>query len=142
MTHVAKIATAVRRAVDMCPPDALPWPTFPSGACGDTSLVLGQVLDDHGIGGFEYVCGYKYKDDGTSSSHAWLQKGPLIVDITADQFPEVLDAVIVSADSAWHAEWHADRPTAGALSAYGGQLPGLWALLSALQPRIDAELGL
>jgi hypothetical protein len=139
MTHVRTIAADVRSAIETYARRS-PWPSFPSSACGDTSLVLGQVLDDHGIRGFEYVCGYKYKADGTTSSHAWLQKGLWIADISADQFPEVLDAVIVSADSAWHTEWHADRATAGTLSAYGAQLPDLWALLSARQPRIDEEL--
>lgn len=142
MNHVRKIAVAVRSALEWCPLDMLPWPSFPSGACGDTSLILGQVLEDHGIHGFDYICGYKYQTDGTTSSHAWLQKDSWIVDITADQFPEVFEAVIVSADSAWHTEWHDDRPTAGTLSAYGAQLPNLWALLSALQARMDEKLGL
>lgn len=34
-------------------------------------------------------------------SHAWLQRGPLVVDITAYQFDEVDAPVIVSEDSRW-----------------------------------------
>lgn len=136
--RVELIAHAVRRAIEMCSPAELPWPIFPSGACGDASLVLGQLLDDAGIAGFEYVCGNKYKDDGEwYSSHGWLWNGELIVDITADQFPDVHEPVIVSLDSEWHRQWIQDRPTAGTLQPYGGQVPQLWRLLSILKPRLE-----
>jgi hypothetical protein len=132
------IARAVRRAFETCKPSELPWPAFPRGACGDASLVLGQVLDDGGIKGFEYVCGNKYKVTGEwYSSHAWLSHGDCIVDITADQFADVSDSVIVSSNSQWHQQWIQDRPTAGTLLAYGHDVPQLWRLLSLLRPKLD-----
>jgi hypothetical protein len=81
------------------------WPGFPGGACSDASLVLGAILDDAGHSGFECAWGEIVGPNGTRPSHGWLQRGDLIVDITADQFDEVTDAVIVSTDSVWHRKW-------------------------------------
>lgn len=136
MHRIEAIATSVRRALEMIDSKDLPWPSFPRGACGDTSLVLGQVLHDTGITGFDYICGNKYKDDGSCSSHAWLRRDGLIVDITADQFSDVDVPVIVARNSGWHDQWEQDRPTPGTLEAYGAQVPQLWRLLSQLKPRL------
>ncbi|AWL05883.1 hypothetical protein DIR46_16580 [Massilia oculi] len=103
------------------------------------SLVLGQVLDDEGIDGFMYVCGHKYSESGAVSSHAWLQNGDWVVDITADQFEDVDDAVIVSNCSTWHDEWKRDHPTAGTLRQYGCQVPQLWRVLSKLELEFDSS---
>lgn len=134
--RVEVIAIAVRHAIEKCEVAQLPWRSFPRGACGDTALVLGQILHDAGIAGFEYVCGNKYKDDGSCSSHAWLRNGEWIVDITADQFPEVDAPVIVARNSEWHDQWDQDQPTPGTLQAYGAQVPQLWRLLSLLKPHL------
>lgn len=40
---------------------------------------------EHGIQ-TKYICGYYSYGDGTVQSHAWLQHGELIIDITGDQF--------------------------------------------------------
>ena len=40
---------------------------------------------EHGIQ-TKYVCGYYSYGDGTVQSHAWLQHGEVIIDITGDQF--------------------------------------------------------
>lgn len=41
--------------------------------------------------------------DGTKfGSHAWLERGSWIVDITADQFPDVTESVIVTQDRDWY----------------------------------------
>lgn len=130
------IATAVRRALDGCPRSELPWANFPRGACGDVSLILGQLLDDEGIKGFQYICGNKYEP---FSSHGWLQHGEWIVDITADQFDDVNDSVIVTDKSEWHACWAPDRPAAGTLREYGAQVPQLWQVLSILKPMLDVR---
>lgn len=121
----------------MCEPTELPWSGFPRGACGDTALVLGQVLDDEGVEGFKYVCGNKYESDGRPSSHAWLQSGEWIVDITADQFPDVHESVIVTNKSEWHELWERQRPEPGTLREYGSQVPQLWRLLSILKPKLQ-----
>lgn len=54
---------------------------FPEGACGDASLLLGQLLSDEGLGQWWYCTGHL-----NGNSHAWLERGGVIVDLTADQF--------------------------------------------------------
>ncbi|WP_141758710.1 hypothetical protein [Duganella sp. HH105] len=127
--RIHMIATAVRHGIERCKPSELPWETFPRGACGDTSLVLGQVLRDAGIGGFVYICGNKYRTDGNPYSHGWLQNDQWVVDITADQFAEVEQKVIVSNNSEWHKHWELERPQPSALVDYGIQgVVHLWRL--------------
>ena len=50
-----------------------------------------------------YVLGER-NSDGINGrhSHAWLEADGVIVDITADQFPEVDDKIIVTSHSDWH----------------------------------------
>jgi hypothetical protein len=43
-------------------------------------------------------------------SHVWIEQNGLIVDVTADQFDDVDDPVIVTRDGAWHSEF---EPIAG-----------------------------
>lgn len=59
--------------------------------------MLGHYLKAQGFGTFYYVLGKREEH-----SHAWLQQGEIIIDITADQFPEVDHAVIVTATPTWH----------------------------------------
>ncbi len=103
---IREIAQAVRSAIEMIPRDRLPFTfkSFPRGACGDTALVLGTYLEeDCDIRGFEYVCGdrgSKLNEDW--SSHAWLERDGLFVDITADQFADAPSSIIVEMSSPWH----------------------------------------
>lgn len=80
---------------------------FPNGACGDAALLLSRYLLDQGCGSFNYVLGMR-GEGGDRHSHAWLQRGEILVDITADQFPEVDQAVIVTTHSPWHAEFQTE----------------------------------
>lgn len=72
---------------------------FPLGACGDTTEMLGQYLDDRGFGVWMYIQGHRDTDGWT---HAWLERDGVVIDITADQFEDVTEPVIVSATSTWH----------------------------------------
>jgi hypothetical protein len=94
------------------------WHGFPGGACSEASLVLGAILDDAGHGGFECAWGEIVKPDGTRPSHGWLQRGDLIVDITADQFDDVTESIIVSRDSAWHRKWRVVTMSPGDLKEH------------------------
>lgn len=99
MEQLAIVARNFRDAIERTPADQLPisLQTFPAGACGDATLLLGHYLKAQGLNAFDYVLGER---DG--HSHAWLQRGSLIVDITADQFDEVHEPIVVSTDSLWH----------------------------------------
>ncbi|MCQ1833353.1 hypothetical protein [Neorhizobium galegae] len=71
--------------------------SFPHGACGDASILLAHHLSLSGFGPFQYVCG-RHGD----ASHAWLSNGNVIIDITADQFPDFDVPVFVASSSPWH----------------------------------------
>jgi hypothetical protein len=66
---------------------------------------LRRFLVDEGFGTAVYVCGERGASPH-NRSHAWLEVDGLIVDITADQFPEQkAEPVIVTIQSAWHDEF-------------------------------------
>jgi hypothetical protein len=106
--HIQEIAVRMRRAIDEVPRQKLPFPmaSFPLGACGDGSLLLGTYLKDRGFPDFEYILGERGNHrDNTWISHAWLGCGSLIVDMTADQFPDISVNVIVADPSKWHRQF-------------------------------------
>lgn len=83
---------------------------FPCGCCADCSLLLGALLADLGCAGFKYICGERgTQDDGTWTSHAWLQRDTLVVDITGDQFVDAPAGVIVAHNSEWHKTFRIER---------------------------------
>lgn len=87
---------------------------FPNGACGDTTLLLGHHLAELGHGKFRYYLGWR-----NGRSHAWLQAGTMIVDITADQFEGFDDAVFVSDRSPWHEEFFGTDQHVADLTVFG-----------------------
>lgn len=102
----------MRSAIEALQPEKLPitMVAFPVGSCGDVSLLLVTYLKDSGIPDFEYVSGDRGShNDNTWTSHAWLARGSLIVDITADQFEDAPGKIIVSEDSVWHRTFEAGR---------------------------------
>ncbi|HEC73707.1 MAG TPA: hypothetical protein ENI26_04945 [Methylophaga aminisulfidivorans] len=80
-----------RSAIEACSSSlGVSFKSFPSGACGDVTPLLGTYLIGRGFGEFQYMLGnYGSRGDDGWSSHAWLQSGDLVVDITADQFHDV-----------------------------------------------------
>ena len=81
---------------------------FPAGSCGESTMFLGTYLHEKQLGRFEYVLGIQGSHQHSRNdfrSHAWLQQHKLIVDITADQFAEVSQPVIVTYDSSWHSKF-------------------------------------
>lgn len=103
---------------------------FPCGACSDTSLLLGTLLADHGVVGFEHICGTRgCHEDGSWTSHAWLHRNGLIVDITADQFDDGPGPIIVSENSAWHQAFDWSSPSSSDFRSRSG--PGAYDLYQA-----------
>ncbi|MBB3711773.1 hypothetical protein FHS00_001344 [Limimaricola variabilis] len=126
-------AYAVRRAIEVCHGDlGAGFSCFPRGCCGDVSQLLAAFLESQGHGTFDYICGLRFEEDGPPSSHAWLKRGGLIIDITRDQFDPGLGPVFVAADSSWHDDWFPSRDPHG---------PGEWTLeLHSVYARIQLEL--
>jgi hypothetical protein len=76
--------------------------SFPKGVCGAVCFLLGHYLCQNGFPSAEYVNGIRPSD---GESHAWIEIDGIIVDITGDQFAEVAEEVIVTADTAWHGQF-------------------------------------
>jgi hypothetical protein len=96
-----KFVSCFRQAIEIAKEnmDLEQFKSFPLGTCSDVSVLLGMILMKNGYGHFHLVCGEIGEQDQT---HAWLEKNDLIIDITADQFPEIKNKVIISRDSSWH----------------------------------------
>jgi hypothetical protein len=97
--RLRKLCERFRSAIMTMPKNELPigMHAFPLGACGDAALILALFLRDCGFDRAEYVAGWREQH-----SHAWLQVGDLVIDVTADQFPDAPRAVIVATRSDWH----------------------------------------
>lgn len=95
-------ARRFRRALEKADKLALPdgLRNFPCGACGDASLILAKYLASRNLGPFEYVSG-ETRAAGFQT-HAWLEKGELIIDITADQFDEFTEPVTITTGRSFH----------------------------------------
>jgi hypothetical protein len=65
----------------------------------DASELLGQYLSDSGLGTWSYRRGAQSDPFLTP---AWVERDGLIVDITADQFPDRSEPVLVTVGRTWH----------------------------------------
>lgn len=99
---IRELATNFRRALEGIDRQTLPiqFRDFPRGSCGDTSLLLGTYLQERGLGEFTYIVGWR-GEWPQRVSHGWIERGGLIVDVTADQFGDG-QAVIVTSHSDFH----------------------------------------
>ena len=99
LDNLMELATRFRRAIDRSDRDQLgiAFKDFPAGSCGDTVIMLKSYLSTCGIKPLVRVCGQRRE-----KSHAWLESDGLIIDITADQFEDCGDSVIVTRESDWH----------------------------------------
>jgi hypothetical protein len=129
--RVRQICLQVRSAIEAISPHDLPitFSNFPNGACGDTCLLLGTYLEDQcGVPAFEYVSGERGShSDNTWTSHAWLQRGELVIDITADQFADAPMPVVVASPSPWHHGFSVESSHPANLKAWYG--PGTYDVL-------------
>lgn len=80
---------------------------FPRGCCQDVSLILALYLHKKGFGIAEVVSGWR-----GNKSHAWLELDDMIIDITADQFDDVNERVLVTTNSKFHEEFKEDKTRA------------------------------
>ena len=111
-----ELARNFRVAMESVPTRSMPecMQLFPRGACGDTSLLFGAYLVDHSITGFKWTSGCRGDvRDNTWTSHAWLQRDDLVVDLTADQFLDAPTGVIVASPSPWHFQFKGEAKGSG-----------------------------
>ncbi len=98
--------------------------TFPYGACGHTSDLLGSYLrKQFGLDAL-YIEGCR-SNCASYCPHAWLLIDDTRVDITADQFGAA--PVIVATSSPWHDEWGREEPRLPVVSETGwDSYPEAW----------------
>lgn len=106
--HKARLYEAAgnfRRALLACPKDAFSeyqrrqLRNFPMQSCDVASLLLAYYLRDLGFTDIERICGLR-----NGETHVWLESGGCIIDITADQFPEIGAPITVveAKEQSWH----------------------------------------
>jgi hypothetical protein len=104
-----------RRAIEECDKTLLPisFNAFPKGSCGDASLILSHYLKEKGYGEFDYILGGRM-----GKSHGWLKQNDIIIDITADQFEDNNEKVIVTVNPIWHNEFKGEKQHIADLNIY------------------------
>jgi hypothetical protein len=134
--RVFELASAVRFAFEQASRARLPatLQDFPSGACGDAECMVAKLLEMHGDGEFDYMLGSR-----AEHSHAWIQRGDLIVDITADQFDDYSLPVTVSRNSLWHADFEGERLHVADFSIWSRDAPHLRGVFSHLCSLLPAN---
>lgn len=74
--------------------------SFPRGCCDDVASLLAAYLKDEGLGNFQRILG-----SHEGQSHAWLEKGELIIDATRDQFDDGESESLVTVNRDWHSKF-------------------------------------
>ncbi len=87
-------------------PTENPLKRFPNGCCDVASEMLGKFVFDKFSLKPMYISAKGFEGDETRS-HAWIELGELVIDITGDQFGE--PAVQVTRDRSWHDQWTEQR---------------------------------
>ena len=94
---------------------------FPRGTCGDISDILAEYLYSIGFSNITYVCGER-----NGGSHAWLEISGLAIDITADQFDDVNEPVLIQNPKIWHGQFSdQERRRAGYKHMHGPAIDGI-----------------
>jgi hypothetical protein len=67
---------------------------------------MALYLTDKGFAEVQYVWGIRQSNSWTNDeTHAWLEIGDAIIDITSDQFPDGPGPVVVTQDHSWHSQF-------------------------------------
>ena len=88
------IAKSFREAGEKVTKDK--YKNFPKGLCGVLSRSLGIWLDgNYPYDVFDYICGIRWDPDCDYYSHAWIEYQNIIIDISADQFEDCDESIII-----------------------------------------------
>jgi hypothetical protein len=90
---------------------------FPKDCCGHASVLLALYLRDEGFADVRYV----YNGRRSPDSHAWVEVGGIIVDITADQFTDNPNAVIVTEERSWHSRFSGEQRRSEILGGFADE---------------------
>jgi|GEM_PF-2284380 len=96
-TLLYDIASEFRKAIEELKYQGLlgnsPLSDFPHGCCGYVSELLAMYLYEKGYFS-KYIVGSKQVDN-INPTYVWLETKGFVVDITADQFPEIVKSVVI-----------------------------------------------
>lgn len=79
---------------------------FPQGLCGTACDMLSKYLEQNGIS-----TAYVFGENSNCITHAWLEYEDLIIDITADQFSEIDEKVVVTRNRCWYEQFNIESRT-------------------------------
>jgi len=78
-------------------------------------LLLNALIEEELGSSGQYVGGLRAVD---RTSHAWLELDGFIVDVTADQFPDASQPVVVTRDRSWHKQFEENTRQSASLFGY------------------------
>lgn len=136
-----QLALQLHRAIVALPSQQLPefMRDFPHGSCDPASMLLGAYLAENGFTDVDYVSGWRGRvEDGSRKSHAWLEAGEVVIDITAGQFEDAPEPIIVSSSSLWHQGFDVEKREPRDFSSFS-ESPCLREVYSRLKLSIDEE---
>lgn len=116
LTAARSMRTAIEAVLATDGPCGIPgMEEFPAGQCDNASEFLAAYLADLGMGPSLLTAGERPPPKGAppheqTRGHAWLERGGVIIDITADQFDEGQPPVlVVEGRSTWHDAFTSNR---------------------------------
>ncbi|MGB8701701.1 MAG: hypothetical protein WCD18_19980 [Thermosynechococcaceae cyanobacterium] len=89
-----------------------PLQGFPGGCCKIASILLARFLIEECLlsSNLVFVVVNGETENPEFMTHAWVLADSIIIDITADQFPEVKDKVIWTKENTWHKKFKGSEP--------------------------------
>jgi hypothetical protein len=101
------IAKTCRDAFDKADLSSAPGylPKFPNACCGWACRLIGYYLKKELKFEPLHVCASRGVPGAPDIGHEWIELNGTIIDITADQFSDQSQAVIVTNNSTWHQSW-------------------------------------
>ena len=107
ITRVNSLATAMHNALVECARNGLTATLynlrrFPVECCDHACRLLIIFLSENGVSNIQQISGSR--PDDPNGSHLWLVVDGVTVDITAYQFSNTLEKVIVTRQSEWHSQ--------------------------------------
>lgn len=126
MQQLRQLATTFRGAIEESKdefPDSLKrkFESFPKDVCFHASALLAEYFLEKGVPDVYFVVNGRLDGD-PEKSHAWIEIGTVIVDITASQFPDIFENVMIKENRTFHERFWGQQSQA-AISDFGNYVP-------------------
>jgi hypothetical protein len=120
LERASQLAAALQSAILAIEPAHRPssFESFPRFSCGDASLLLHSLLKDADIAGSRIAEASRgIVADNTETSHAWVELGDIVLDITTGQFKDGGGPIYVGPASSFHRSFTIDNHQTAAIDA-------------------------